>query len=109
MGSDIAVSSGGKLVGRVSESVELVSGSAQLEAASAIGVMSGADVSVSAMGDVTGEASGALELGASSGSHSQGAWLEVWRVAWAVMVCCRLAAMWWWRRVARGRRRSGTA
>ena len=43
-----------------------MSGSAQLESGSDIGVVSGEDVSVSAAGDVKGYASGAMEVGASS-------------------------------------------
>ena len=46
--SDVDISSGGKLVGRVAESVEVVSGSASLASGSSIDVVSGEDVSVSA-------------------------------------------------------------
>ena len=56
--SDVDISAGGKLVGRVAESVEVVSGSASLASGSSIDVVSGEVVSVSAGGDTaTGPAS----------------------------------------------------
>ena len=56
MVSDVEISSGGKLVGRVAESVEVVSGSsASLASGSSIDVVSGEDVSVSAGGDLSGQ------------------------------------------------------
>ena len=66
--SDVEISSGGKLVGRVVEGVEVVSGSASLESGSSIDVVSGEDVSVSAGGDMTGYTAGTASLSASSAS-----------------------------------------
>ena len=66
--SDVDISSGGKLVGRVAEGVEVVSGSASLESGSSIDVVSGEDVTVSAGGDLTGYTAGAASLSASSAS-----------------------------------------
>ena len=77
-GEDVELVSGGDVVGRVGETVDIVAGEVQVSAAGGVGV-TGGDMALSSFGDVAGYATGSVSVGAESlaGSVSSGVTADV--------------------------------